>query len=264
MPHGQTWFHFLPFFHGAEHAAQGLGPTWLAHGSIHLQHVFAALLVLILLTALGISTYRKVATVSDAMVPEARLTPAVFMELIVQAVYGMMSDMMGSKAARFFLPLIGTCALFILFSNALGLIPGFVPATDTLNTTFACALIIFISTHVFGVKEHGLAYFKHFFGPIIKWYALPLMLIMFVIETISHIVRPLSLSVRLMGNMFVDHTLLTVMIGLIVGLFGVVGVFIPIPLFVMVLGSLVVVVQTVVFCLLSTVYIALAIQHEEH
>ncbi|MCB9709321.1 MAG: F0F1 ATP synthase subunit A [Myxococcales bacterium] len=241
-----------------------MGPTWLAHGNIHLQHVFAALLVFFLLTGLGLLTYRHVSNVSRALVPEARLSPAVFMELVVQAVYGMMSDMMGPKAARFFLPLIGTCALLILFSNALGLIPGFVPATDTLNTTFAFAIIIFLSTHVFGVKEHGLAYFKHFFGPIIKWYALPLMLIMFVIETISHIVRPLSLAVRLMGNMFVDHTLLTVMVGLMVGLFGLLGVFIPIPLFVMVLGALVVVVQTVVFCLLSTVYIALAIQHDDH
>ncbi|QQR89444.1 MAG: F0F1 ATP synthase subunit A [Myxococcales bacterium] len=264
MPHGQTWFNFLPFFKDVERAAQGFGETWIAHQSVPVGHVFGAVFVLLLLTFLGFLTYKKVADTEKALVPEDTFSAAVFIELVVQMVYGSMTEMMGKKAAKFFLPLIGTCALFILVSNSLGLVPGFSPPTDSLNTTLACASVIFFSTHIFGIREHGIAYFKHFLGPIIKWYALPLMLLMFVIETISHIVRPMSLSIRLMGNMFADHTLLTVILGLVVGGLGVVGVFIPVPVLVMVLGSLVVVVQTVVFCLLSTVYIALAIEHGEH
>jgi F-type H+-transporting ATPase subunit a len=137
----------------------------------------------------------------------------------------------------------------------MGLVPGFLPPTGSFNVTLACGVIIFFATHIFGVREHGLAYFKHFFGPIIAWYALPLMLLMLVIEVISHIVRPISLGIRLMANMFADHTVLGVFVGLVPFL-------VPVPI--LLLGSLVVVVQTLVFCVLSTVYISMAIEHESH
>ena len=110
------------------------------------------------------------------------------------------------------------------------------------------AIVVFMVTHIYGVREHGfVAYFAHFCGPVRNIFALPLMLLMFVIEIVSHLARPLSLAVRLMGNMVADHKVL--------------GIFLP----VMVLGLLVAVVQTLVFCLLSIVYIALAVEHaEEH
>ena len=163
---------------------------------------------------------------------------------------------MGEAAAKRYFPLIGALAVFIFFSNVLGMIPGFLPPTDVLDTTLALGLVVFVSTHYLGVKEHGLSYFKHFLGPIVAWYALPLMILMLLIETISHMVRPLSLGIRLMGNIMGDHKVLGIFLG-----FGV--LFLPLPI--MVLGSIVAVVQTMVFCLLSMVYIALAIEHaEEH
>jgi len=157
---------------------------------------------------------------------------------------------MGKKPARYFLPLIGTCAFFILFSNAMGLVPGFLPPTSVLNITLGCGVIIFLATHIYGVKENGLAYFKHFLGPI--WWMAPLML---PIELVSHFVRPISLGVRLMANMTADHMVLSIFIGLV-------PFVIPIPMYV--LGTIVVAVQTLVFCLLSTVYISMAIEHHEH
>lgn len=120
--------------------------------------------------------------------------------------------------------------------------------------TLALGGVIFVTTHIFGVKEHGIAYFKHFLGPIIKWYALPLMLLFVLVELISHLVRPMSLAMRLMANMFADHAVLGVFIALQAWI-------VPIP--VLMLGSLVVVVQTLVFCILSTVYISMAIEHSE-
>ncbi|MBZ0116518.1 MAG: F0F1 ATP synthase subunit A [Sandaracinaceae bacterium] len=213
-------------------------------------------LVFVLLAGLAFYVSSKIKDRQKALVPSDTLDAQNVFEVIVGATYGLMKDIMGDKPARFFLPLIGTCAFFILFSNALGLIPGFLPPTSSLSVTLACGLVIFVVTHIFGVKEHGLAYFKHFFGPIIKWYALPLMLLMFVVELISHFVRPLSLGIRLMANMFADHAVVGVFVALV-------PFVVPVP--VLLLGTLVVVVQALVFCILSTVYISMAIEHgEEH
>jgi F-type H+-transporting ATPase subunit a len=243
----QMWVGPLsPLFGGRYHAVEVEAARLTA-----LIHVSIVVVVLLIVAYL---VYTKVQNAKEALVPEARLTARTFAEIVVGGTYGMMKDIMGEKAARFFLPLIGTCAFFILFSNGLGLIPGFSSPTSSLNVTLACGLIIFVCTHVFGVKEHGIAYFKHFFGPIIKWYALPLMLLMLVVELISHFVRPFSLGIRLMANMFADHAVVLVFVMMIAWV-------VPVP--VMLLGTLVVIVQTAVFCLLSTVYIAMAVEHSE-
>ena len=153
---------------------------------------------------------------------------------------------------RKFLPLIGTLGVFILFSNLLGLVPGFLPPTQNLNTTVACALIVFFTTHYVGIRTHGAKYIKHFMGPV--WWLAPLM---FVIEFISHLARPLSLSMRLFGNIMADHMILGM--ALIAPSFLV--IFIP-PL-AMVLGVFVSIVQTLIFTLLSMTYISFALA-EEH
>jgi F-type H+-transporting ATPase subunit a len=112
------------------------------------------------------------------------------------------------------------------------------------------ALLVFCLTHVFGLRAHGLKYLKHFLGPV--WWLSPLML---PIELISHIARPVSLSVRLLGNITADHKVAAVF-------FALIPILIPVPFLVM--GVFVSVVQAVVFSLLSTVYISTAIAHEEH
>ena len=257
MPEHGSWFDVLlgTFYLNMQHAAGAFGfneshSTWIGHAPIRLQHVVGYAFVVVLLGILAFRVNRQIADVKAALIPEDRLTLRTFFELLVGAVYKMMSDMMGPKAAKFFLPLIGTCAFVILFSNVLGLIPGFIPPTDNLNTTLAMGLVIFITTHIFGLKEHGPRYLKHFLGPF-----LPLAPLMLIIELISHIVRPLTLAIRLMANMTADHMVLGVFISLTF-------VIVPIPMYVM--GCIVVTVQTLVFCMLSSIYISLAIAHEDH
>jgi len=209
-------------------------------------HVFYMWVVMGILVLVSVA-----ATRSLQMVPRGTQN---FMEIVLEQFLTLLDEVIGHDGRRF-LPLIGTLGLFILVSNLLGLVPGFVPPTSALSITAAPAIVIFLTTHVYGVREHGMSYFKHFFGPILKWYALPLMLLMLGVELISHLVRPMSLSLRLMANMTADHA--------VVGTFYKLQAWvIPIP--VMMLGILVCIVQTLVFCLLSTMYISMAISHEEH
>jgi F-type H+-transporting ATPase subunit a len=262
MPHEESWFSLLPFHQRLLALAHVLGKpfnedgkTWYAHATPGIQHIYAALLVLVLIAIVAVVTETSIRDSKNDLVPARTLTIRNFVEILVGATYRSMSDILGAEAARYFLPLIGTCAFFILFSNVLGLVPGFMPPTANFNTTLACGIVVFVVTHVYGLKTNGLNHIKHLFGPLtgIKW--LPLMLLMFVIECISHIARPLSLGIRLMANMTADHLVLTIFLGLVPFL-------VPLPMYV--LGAIVVLVQTLVFCLLSTVYIGMAIEEADH
>lgn len=259
MPEHSSWFVFIPGYHNLLAALSKYSwfrASWIDGVNIQetgIQHVIGALVIVLLLLIFGIYIKRKLIDIKLAVIPENKLTLKTVIELITEILFNQMKDIMGEKAAIYFFPLIGTSAFFILFSNFMGLIPGFMPPTGNLNTTIACAIVIFCTTHIFGIKEHGFSYIKHFLGPIIKWYALPLMLLMFVIEVVSHFARIISLSVRLLGNMFADH----MVVGVITFLCPLV---VPVPI--MILGVLVCIVQTVIFCILSTIYISLAIEHE--
>ncbi|MFC1855695.1 F0F1 ATP synthase subunit A [Thermodesulfobacteriota bacterium] len=175
------------------------------------------------------------------LVPSDKLNAQTFGELIVQALSGMLEESMGHDWVKF-LPLLGTLGIFILFSNISGLFPGMLPPTDGINTTAACALIVFFTTHIVGIKTHGFKYVKQFTGPFwwLAWLMIPL-------EIISHLARPLSLSLRLFGNIMGDHMVFTMIVGMVPFL-------VPVP--VLVLGLFVSIVQAVVFLLLSTVYIS--------
>ena len=89
---------------------------------------------------------------------------------MVETISGIIENTMGPRGVEFTL-IIGTLALFILFNNLSGLVPGFLPATDNVNTTFACSLTVFFLTHYYGVREHGIKYLKHFVGPF--WWLRP-------------------------------------------------------------------------------------------
>lgn len=163
-----------------------------------------------------------------------------FMEVVIGGIENMVVETMGEKGRPFF-PLIATLAIFVLVSNLIGLIPGFFPPTANINTTAACAIIVFISTHVVGIKEHGFHYLKHFMGPIL-WLA-P---IMFFIEIIGHLSRPLSLTLRLFGNMNGHELVLMIF-------FGLAPFLVPLPM--MLMGVLVSFIQAFVFMLLAMIYI---------
>jgi len=242
--------------------------SWVEGAAYGAEHCWNAAFVVILLIVLSLVVRGKFTDTKAAVIPNPKFGLQNVFELVTEAALGLMKGMMSPKDAAYFLPLIGTCAFFILFSNLLGLVPGFAPPTSLLNTTVPCAIIIFLTTHIYGVKSHGPKYILHFFGPVVPTkttpvYAIPfiliLMILMFAIEIISHLARPLSLSMRLMGNMFADHTVVVIFTVLVPFL----PVLVPVP--VMLLGVFVCVVQSLVFCLLSIIYISTAIEHaEEH
>jgi F-type H+-transporting ATPase subunit a len=122
------------------------------------------------------------------------------------------------------------------------------PATDNINTTVAIGLFVFVLYNALGAKESGLKYFAHFLGPV--WWLAPLMV---VIELISHLVRPMSLGLRLAGNMTGDHTVLSIFLDKYP---------IGIPIIFYSLGIFVCLVQAFVFTLLSMVYVGMATEHE--
>jgi F-type H+-transporting ATPase subunit a len=167
------------------------------------------------------------------------------MEVIIGGFDSLLNEIMGAHGRKFF-PLIATSGLFILASNLIGLVPGFESPTANINTNAAMAIVVFLSTHVVGVKEHGLKYYKQFMGPV--WWLTPLMV---PIELISHISRPLSLTFRLFGNIKGEDIVLLVVLFLV-------PYFVPIPVFIlMIFTSLV---QTLVFMLLAMMYIAGAME----
>ena len=184
------------------------------------------------------------------LVPPPSFGARNFFELLGDTIYGLVEGVMGPKDAARYLPLIGSLFLFILFSNLLSLIPGFLPPTDTLKTNLALSGLVFVMTHVYGLRAHGIKYLKHFLGPY-----LPLAPLMLPIEIVSHIARPASLALRLLGNISADHKVVGVF-------FGLIPLLVPVPFLVM--GVFVSVVQAVVFSLLSTIYISTAVAHEEH
>lgn len=192
-----------------------------------------------------------------------------FLEWLLDLLYQYADDMVGASAPKYY-PLFTMLFFFILVSNLLGLIPGLVSSTSRLSTTVALALIVFFSTHYFGIKEQGVtAYVKHWFGPVPVW----LKPFMFIIEIISELARPLSLSFRLFGNILAKEILLGVL-ALLVFIFLPSGNIIQeglsaVPLIlrplIILLGILVSIIQAFVFMILAMVYIGGAIQsHEAH
>ena len=222
---------------------------WLMFGQDHFSLTYILWGILVsLFVIFGASRFASGVKKKGGIVPPPNFNMRNLFETIADATYGMMVQVMGEKSAKQHLPLIGSLAFFILFSNICALIPGFGVPTTTLNTNVGIAVLVFVATHYYGLKEHGLPYLKHFLGPV--WWLAPLML---PIELISHIVRPVSLAVRLLGNMVADHKV-------VFSFFILVPILVPVPF--LMLGVLVSIVQTLVFCLLSMVYISMATAHD--
>lgn len=238
---------------GLRENARNLGHTFIGHEpmSYHsLEPIFSSITVLLVFVILAGIVRGKFRKLDESVVPDETLSLRTFFEAFFGYFYNMTKEVMGPTNAKRYFPIIGAAAGFIFFSNVSGLIPGFSPPTSNLNVTLGCALLIFLLFNFFGLRENGWGYIKHMAGP--KWY---LAWLIFPIELISTCVRPITLAVRLMVNIAVDHLIASVFIGMV-------AILLPLP--VMVLGLIVIVVQTLVFCLLSSIYIGLATEHADH
>ncbi len=168
-------------------------------------------------------------------------------EMIVEALANQCEDIMGHRGIKY-VPFIATFFIFILLSNAFGLVPGLLPPTADLNNTVGLALIVFFATHIIGLKTHGPKYFKHFIGPYIAM--APLMI---PIEVIGHLARPFSLSLRLFANMMGHEQIVVVLLILM-------PIAYPLLAFSTILGILVIIIQAFVFTLLTMAYIGGALE----
>lgn len=212
--------------------------------------IFAAV-VLVLATLVARAQLNAVMRAPDGgLVPESKLTYRNFFEIVAESLFSLTESVIGQHDAPIYFPVIGTLFVFIFFSNILGLIPGVIPSTENLNTTLAVGTFVFVYYNFAGLRAHGLAYLKHFLGPVV-WLA-PLMLI---IELASHIFRPISLALRLRGNIMGDHVVLHVFSGLV-------PLLLPVVFYGM--GVFVAFIQAFVFCLMTMVYISLSTAHDDH
>jgi len=171
------------------------------------------------------------------------------LELIIQAFENLLVEVIGERGKKY-LPMVATIGLFILSCNLLGLVPGLMSPTSKLNVTVGCALTVFVYYHWQGIKSQGLfKYLKHFTGPI------PLLApLLLPIEIISHFSRPVSLSIRLFGNIFAEELLILVIASIIPFL-------LPLPF--MAIAIFTAIIQAFVFVLLASIYIGGAVAHEE-
>ncbi len=220
--------------------------SWVDESTIHIASAAFVAVILLVLAVIGGLKLRKA---EKYIVPSGKISLISTFDAAAEAILKLLEGVMGEEAIKY-LPLIGSIFFYIFFCNLLSVIPGFVPPTDNINTNIPIALTVFVYYHTVGIREHGLkGYLRHFAGPII-WLA-PLM---FSLEMISHCVRPVSLSVRLFGNITGDHMVL-----------GIFSQLIPliVPVVFMSLALFVAFIQAFVFSLLSTVYIALATEHED-
>ncbi|MBF0558975.1 MAG: F0F1 ATP synthase subunit A [Nitrospirae bacterium] len=173
------------------------------------------------------------------------------METFAEFSMNLSDSIIGHHWGMKFYPLIGTLLFYIGICNFMGLIPGFESPTSNINMTASMAIPVFLATHYYGIKVHGFKYINHFLGPMRGLYALPLMILMFFIELIGHLVRPITLSVRLFGNMIAKHMILVIL-----------GILVPavVPVAILGLGVIVSVIQAYVFILLTCLYLAGAVE----
>jgi F-type H+-transporting ATPase subunit a len=206
-------------------------------------HVIMALLVLVVSSILFPLASRRISRDNPSPLQH-------ILELTVQGLKDLLHDIVGHGSERF-LNIIGAFAAFIFISNIFGLFFFLQPPTSNPNTTFALSISAFLYYNYQGIKAQGLLhYLKHFGGPI--WWLFPLM---FPIELIGNFARILSLSMRLFGNIFGEHTATGIFMGLI-------PVIVPWPM--MALGIFGALLQTFVFIMLTMVYISGAVAAEEH
>ena len=181
-------------------------------------------------------------------------------ELFYTFVAKMISDTAGSKARPYF-PFIFSLFMFVLFCNMVGMLPYSFTVTSHIIVTLIMALFIFIAVTIIGFIKHGFKYLSIFVPSGVPAVLLPLITI---IEIISYLSRPVSLSVRLFANMMAGHTMLKVFGGFVVSL-GILGGWLPLSFSVALTGLeiLVAFLQAYVFAILTCIYLndALNLHH---
>lgn len=181
---------------------------------------------------------------------DEKLSIRTIVELFGTFVRNMMSDVMPKHEVKHYSPFIATLFLYILFCNLQGVIPGLVPPTDNVNTNVGMAIASFLVFMWVGLSRDAVGFIKHLMGPM-----LPLAVLMFPLETLSLVLRPMTLALRLTGNLFGDHLVFTIISG---------EVPLLVPSALLGLAIFVSFMQAFVFSLFSAVYVGLSLPHDHH
>jgi F-type H+-transporting ATPase subunit a len=236
----------------SEHGFNWLSLIFNSEEIHHYGHVIMTLIVmgLILIGAVfaRIQLNKAMKREDQGLIPDSKLTFRNLYDILAEKLYGLAESVMGKHNAELYFPIVGVLFIYIFTSNLIGMIPGLLPPTDNLNTTFALGAFVFIYYNYVGIKTSGIAYFKHFLGPVL-WLS-PLIL---VVEIASHVFRPISLGLRLRGNIMGDHVVL--------GIFNSLTPYI-VPVAFYGIGLFVCLIQAFVFCLMTMVYISLSATHD--
>ena len=231
-----------------------IGPE-ISLGNIDISFTNASLFMVI--SALTIVSVLFVGTRRKAIVPTKI---QLLTELSYTLVSKMISDTAGSKAKPYF-PFVFSLFMFVLFCNMLGMLPYSFTVTSHIIVTFALAAVIFVGVTIIGFVNHGAGYLKLFIPSGVPLFLLPLIVI---IEIISYLSRPVSLSVRLFANMMAGHTMLKVFGGFVISL-GILGGLLPLSFTVALTGLeiLIAFLQAYVFAILTCIYLndALNLKH---
>ncbi len=263
LPHPPAWLEFIPGHEALHHFVESFGLGWGFDSKVHVHHISSMILVVILMTLFAITARAGLNKSKGEILPDDTLSARNAMELMMEGLLSVMQSAMSREAALRHFWLIMPLGFFILFSNLLGLIPGFPPPTENFNTTFACGTIVFVYYNFDALRRMGLGHIAHMANPSGEpwgWFLAPLFL---PIELIGHCIRPISLSVRLLCNVAGDHMVLSVFVLIATLVFGGSYAFlIPIPF--LALGLFVSLVQAFIFVLLSSVYIGEVEANVEH
>ena len=231
-----------------------IGPE-ISLGKVDISFTNASLFMVI--SALTIVSVLFVGTRRKAIVPTKI---QLLTELSYTLVSKMISDTAGSKAKPYF-PFVFSLFMFVLFCNMLGMLPYSFTVTSHIIVTFALAAVIFVGVTIIGFVNHGAGYLKLFIPSGVPLFLLPLIVI---IEIISYLSRPVSLSVRLFANMMAGHTMLKVFGGFVISL-GIIGGWLPLSFTVALTGleMLIAFLQAYVFAILTCIYLndALNLNH---
>ena len=231
-----------------------IGPE-ISLGNIDISFTNASLFMII--SALAIISVFFAGTRRKAVIPTKI---QLLTELSYTLVSKMISDTAGSKAKPYF-PFIFSLFMFVLFCNMLGMLPYSFTVTSHIIVTFALAAIIFIGVTIIGFVNHGVGYLKLFIPSGVPVVLLPIIVI---IEMISYLAIPVSLSVRLFANMMAGHTMLKVFGGFVISL-GIIGGWLPLSFTVALIGLeiLIAFLQAYVFAILTCIYLndALNLNH---
>ena len=231
------------------HLAELLHLEW-----IHLSSIFAASLLILA----GFSVRRAVAGENGGVLPEEGLSIRNVIEVIIEALGDLGEGTIGPEWRKYF-PIVGSIFFFVLVSNFMSLVPGLLGSTSDANVTFALGILSFLVYNYVGIKQHGWKYIYQFMGPSLvekeiggKHYHIRVLAPFFLpLELLLHLARILTLGIRLLANMFADHKVVVIFLGMVP---------LAIPAIFMGLGMLVSFLQAFVFALLTMIYIGQALE----